>query len=101
MDKHFRKILISAAVAMACGSSPASATFFTDLSSFTTNFVGGSVQNVTDVNGITGRGATYSNNVSTNAPNLGGTIHVVGSNLLGSYSLESGTGEAATFNGLP
>jgi hypothetical protein len=101
MDKHLRKILISAAVAMACGSSPASATFFTDLSSFTTNFVGGSVQNVTDVNGITGRGATYTNNVTTNAPNLGGAIHVVGSNLLGSYSLEGGTGASATFNGLP
>lgn len=92
---------LAAAVAMAIASAPASATFYTDLSMFQITNAPTYQTNVTDVNGVTGVGATYTNNITTNTPNLGGTIRVVGSNLLSTYSLNTGFTSTATYNGLP
>ncbi|SFW11282.1 PEP-CTERM sorting domain-containing protein [Nitrosovibrio sp. Nv17] len=100
MNSLFKKATISAAVAMLFSAAPASATFFTDLANFQIDSAGGTTPNVTDVNGITGRGVTFTNNVTSNAAGSAGAIRVVGSNLLGSYTVQGGTGADATYNGL-
>ena len=99
MDNNLKKILIGTAVAAAFSSSPASATFYTDLASFQlTSSPVTSTSGTTDVDGVTGAGITYTNNVTTNKPNLGGTINLVGSNVLQYYNA-NGTLVNATYNG--
>lgn len=102
MNNLFKKATISATVAMLFSAAPASATFFTDLANFQINSAGATTPpTVITINGVTGTGSTFVNNVSSNAPGSAGTIHVVGSNILDRYGLASGGGTAATYNGLP
>lgn len=100
MDNNLKKILLGTAVAAAFSSSPASATFYTDLASFQlTSAPVTSTTGTTDIDGVTGAGITYTNNVTTNTPNLGGNINLVGSNVLQYYNA-NGTLVNATYNGL-
>jgi hypothetical protein len=101
----FRSIALSLAVVFALAAN-ASADVFIGTGVIQTNNMGGTAGNIMTNGGVnqiignTTLGVQYINNVSTNVfPNLGGTIHSIGSNLIATYGFRNGGGIPASFNG--
>jgi len=93
MTKYFRRTLLGSAVAMACLSSSAWATFYTAIADIETSATPTYTTDVIEISWADLSGQSYNNNVEpgqNNDPYQGGKVNVIAGNLLATYVETSG-----------